>query len=182
MVLAGSLLAAGPAAAVEEWTPTETLTSPGVIASSPQLLAAADGTLTAAWTGTDGDIFNPHGLVIRTKPAGGTWSPEQVVDPDATVGLQIALDGDDRIVASYRGPRESSAYAITQAGDGSYGDPVALAPNLGGHIREFGAGPFLAVGDRGQQAVVWIQRIPGQGARVVAVRRDNTDAARLRGA
>ena len=166
-----------PHASAEEWGPLETLTRPGVVAGNPQLLRASDESLVAAWTGTDGSIFDPQGLVLRTRPPDGVWSPEQVIDPGSHRGMRISLDGDDRVVATFAGGADGTQMAITQNSDGSFEPAVALAPLLPGFVEDRYGGPYLAVdANAGQQAVVWLQRVPGEGSRVVAVRRATADA------
>ena len=139
----------------------------------PQLLLADDGTLTAAWIAVRGDkdTGDFRGVIVRTRPPGGTWTPEQVIAPGARETLDIALDADDQLVATYLGRPRDAAYAITQAADGTFGDPVPLAPQLPGHPEGFGEGPFLSVGDHGQQTVVWIHNTLGGTRRLAAVRR-----------
>jgi hypothetical protein len=171
------LFAASPAGAgrdAESWSAQETLTAPGVIARMPQLVAHENGAMTAGWTGTTGDVFDPRGLVIRSKPVAGGWGPEQLVDPEARRGLDLALDGDGRLVAAYSAQDAESAFAVTQGSGGEFEDPVRLAPQLAGFVVE-GGGPFLSVAPSGEQHVVWLQRVDGKGRRMLAVHRDGSD-------
>jgi hypothetical protein len=172
VVLSSLLWAPEAVAGAEVWGQREILTRPGVAGNAPRLFAAANDALTAAWVATRTSAGDQP-LVIRTKPDGGTWGPEQVVGAEVS-GYDIELAVGDRLVAAYATVEGASPQVRTQATDDTFGASVLLAPELPGRVL---SGPKLVVSRSGRQVVVWLQRLPGLGNRIVAVRRDDSDAA-----
>ncbi|GAB3032648.1 hypothetical protein GCM10011376_26240 [Nocardioides flavus (ex Wang et al. 2016)] len=172
VVLASFLPAPEAVAGEEDWSQREILTRPGVNGNAPRLFAAADGALTAAWVATSASSLD-WALVIRTRPAGGTWSIEQVIEADVS-RYDIELAVDSRLVAAYLPDDGAGPHVRTQEADGTFGPSMLLAPGLPGRVL---SGPKLVVSKSGRQVVVWLQRLPGAGNRVVAVRRDGSSAA-----
>ena len=149
VVLASFLPAPEAVAGEEDWSQREILTRPGVNGNAPRLFAAADGALTAAWVATSASSLD-WALVIRTRPAGGTWSIEQVIEADVS-RYDIELAVDSRLVAAYLPDDGAGPHVRTQVAAGSFGPIMLLAP---GATR---AGPLRSKA-RGQQ-----ERSAGRG-------------------
>lgn len=176
MVLAAGGVASAPSVAL---TPPPAWSSPTALSSEPPIGAfgvkvAIDsaGTTTAAWT----SYIQPQdsrvellGVVVRRKPAGGTWSAEQVVDPDGRSVEAIQVDEVDDVTIVYR--RGQDPYAVTGDATGVYTAPIALASrgsmlNVPDRVDDVD----LTVAPDGTTSAAWVTRL-ATGRRVTVARR-----------
>jgi hypothetical protein len=155
------------------WSSPTALSSRSPVVAGAKVAIDSAGTTTAAWPSfvqdpVDGTVES-LGVVVRRKPPGGTWSAEQVVDPDGRSVEAIQVGAADEVTIVYR--RGSDPYAVTGDATGTYSAPVALASR----------GSLFDVPDRvddidltlapnGTIAAAWVTRL-ADGKRVTVARR-----------
>jgi hypothetical protein len=140
------------------WSAAVELSDHSATAVSPQVVADAQGNVTALWTLDSPD--REDGIVqSRVRPAGGEWSSE-TVDVSGSEGLathpRIALDAEGNATAVWQRkdiPAASGFHYFVQAArriDGTWSAPVTISREDG-----LAQNPELTVDPDGNATVVW---------------------------
>lgn len=162
------------APAVSRWSPPEPISAEGIATEQrpPSILIDATGTTTAAWLGTDNNLFEHQGLVVRRKPAGATWLPEQVLDEKGAGSAALAADGAGNVTVAYsRAPgtrwyHRSYPFAMTAGPDGVFAPAVQLSSD--GRVW---SDVHLVIGPDGTATAAWVALLPDKHRLVMVAQR-----------
>ncbi len=132
------------------WSAPYSLGSTGGEASSPQIVAAPNGTVTAVWQGFVGGST----VIQSSQSVGGTsWSaPVVVAAPGAAFSPQIVSAADNSVTAVWYG-FDGTGYII-QSSHSATGSSWSVPTNASGTGPD-AIGPQIAAGPNGALTVVW---------------------------
>jgi hypothetical protein len=145
----GALTGPAPAGATAAWLPTQALTESAQESYNPVVAADSQGTVLAAWTGTEGLGPKSH-VYTAVRPPGGAFSPGLRMSPPATnaSGPAVAFDSHGNAIAVWAD--EGIIEAAVRPAGGSFG--LAQALSVGG---ESANSPQVIFNSQGDAIVVW---------------------------
>lgn len=135
-----------------DFAPEVLLSAPGEHSGSTQVVTAADGTITAAWTRGSG---SDRMIQVRTRPPGGSFGPVQdlttIAAPSSDPTMALGPDG-TVAVGWYRtlGLNQHMPQFRTRPSGGAFGQTKTL--DVPG---EPAIDPLLAVGPDGAVTAIW---------------------------
>ncbi|MFF3313074.1 FG-GAP-like repeat-containing protein [Streptomyces sp. NPDC002952] len=165
-----SLRTVSRAAGADGWSTPAPATADYQSVGDPEATAAADGSVTVAWQGTDES--EDSSLLTTTRSAGGTWSaPETVTGTDNLAGSPeplVAPDGDVTLVWVDYTSTFSTRTATREADTGIWSAPKTLSTSHASEAWD------ADIGDDGTVRALWPQSAAGGTVMMEAVRADGT--------
>ncbi len=127
------------------WSPVVNLSEYEYHPGQAALVIDSQGAVHAAWNG--------EGVYYRYRLANGSWSPKQLIAPSEYGGMDLRVDGLDRIHLVWGNSTTSQVYYAVRSA-GAWQAPTAIAPATAEPSQ---AMPHLAVQDNARAHVAWVQ-------------------------